>query len=108
MKFKSILLLLIPVLVLSCTDLNLNPLSEGSSENWYSNETEMEMAVYDLYRPVFWPEDDGEWSDDYTRRQALTPITSATINGEWETAQTWWANGYKNHCPGKYDLVEYE
>ena len=29
----------------ACHDLDLNPLSNGSTENWYSNETEIEMAV---------------------------------------------------------------
>jgi hypothetical protein len=95
MKIKSLLLIPTFLLVLSCTDLDLNPLSEGSSENWYSNETEISMAVNDLYRSVFWPQEDGEWTDDYTRRQALTPITSATINGEWDVVESWWANSYK-------------
>ena len=48
MKIK--LILLIPVLIglFACSDLDLNPLSEGSSENWYSNETEISMAIDDL------------------------------------------------------------
>ena len=33
----------------ACHDLDLNPLSNGSTENWYSNETEIEMAVNELY-----------------------------------------------------------
>lgn len=95
MKFKIVLLIITFLSVLSCTDLDLNPLSEGSSENWYSNETEISMAVYDLFKHDFWPIDDGEWTDDYTRRQALTPITSATINGEWSTVVDFWTNSYK-------------
>lgn len=95
MKFKLLSTIPTLLLIFSCTDLDLNPLSEGSSENWYSNEMEFNMAVYDLYRHTFWPLEDGEWSDDYMRRQALTPITSATINGEWETAISWWGNSYK-------------
>lgn len=95
MKIKSLLLIPAFLMVISCNDLDLNPLSEGSSENWYSNETEISMAINDLYRPVFWPMEDGEWSDDYTRRNALTPITSATINGEWDVVINWWANSYK-------------
>lgn len=37
----------------ACADLDLNPLSEGSSENWYHDATEIEMALNDLWRPDF-------------------------------------------------------
>lgn len=79
----------------SCADLDLNPLSQGSSESWYSNETEINMSVNDLYRSVFWPDLADSWTDDYTNREALTPITNATINGEWGTINSIWANTYK-------------
>lgn len=48
----------------SCADLDLNPLSEGSSENWYHDETEIEMALNDLWRPDFFPIDGIDWDDD--------------------------------------------
>ena len=57
------------LLLSACHDLNLNPLSSGSTENWYSTETEVQMAVDELYRYDFWPEDgqqQTDWSDDYT------------------------------------------
>ena len=38
------------LLLSACHDLNLNPLSSGSTENWYSTETEVQMAVDELYR----------------------------------------------------------
>ncbi len=95
MKFKSIIFLSSLLLVFSCTDLDLSPLSEGSSENWYSNETEINMAVNDLYRTAFWPIFTGEWTDDFTRRELTTPITNATINGEWGTVTSIWQNSYK-------------
>ena len=41
----------------ACADLDLNPLSEGSSENWYHDETEIEMAINDWWRPDFFPID---------------------------------------------------
>lgn len=37
-------------ILMSCVDLNLNPLSEGSSENWYSSQAEIEMSLNDFYR----------------------------------------------------------
>lgn len=92
---KYILLLSISIGMISCTDLDLNPLSEGSSEAWYSTVTEIEMSVDDLFRGVFWPELSDEWTDDYTRREALTPITNATINGQWGVVNSVWTNNYK-------------
>ena len=38
----------------ACHDLDLNPLASGSTENWYSTETEVEMAVNDLYHIRYW------------------------------------------------------
>ena len=32
----------------SCIDLDRNPLSSASSENWYSSETEIEMSIKDF------------------------------------------------------------
>ena len=32
---------IIAVSMTACADLDLNPLSEGSSENWYHDETEI-------------------------------------------------------------------
>lgn len=81
--------------MVGCADLDLNPLSEGSSEAWYSNATEVEMSVNDLFRSVFWQGYEDSWTDDFTNREALTPITNATINGEWGTLNTLWANTYK-------------
>ena len=37
------------ILFAGCVDLNLNPLTEGSSENWFSNAQEIEMALNELY-----------------------------------------------------------
>ncbi|WP_158861185.1 RagB/SusD family nutrient uptake outer membrane protein [Lunatibacter salilacus] len=95
MKTYIISVVLIAMGFVSCADLDLNPLSEGSSEAWYSNETEIEMSVNDLFRNVFWPGLNDEWTDDYTRRESLTPITNATINGEWGVVNSVWSNTYK-------------
>lgn len=83
------------VVIWSCNDLNLNPLSEGSTNNWYNNEVEINMSVNDLYKSAFWGDDPEDWTDDWINREVLTPITSATINGEWGTVNTLWANTYK-------------
>ncbi len=95
MKTKLYSMLLALFLTSACTDLNLNPLSEGSSESWYSDQTEIEMALNDLYRDPFWPTDADDWSDDWTYRGQTNAITDATITGEWSTVISWWANTYK-------------
>ncbi len=79
----------------ACSNLDLNPLSEGSSENWYSNDVEINMSINDLYKNVFWPTDLTDWTDDWINREVLTPITSGTINGEWGTVSERWSNCYK-------------
>ncbi len=96
MKMKSIIIFFIAVIsIAACTDLDLNPLSEGSSENWYSNQTEVEMAVNDLFRSVFWGEVSDEHTDNYTRRELTTPITAGTITSDWGAVNSYWSNIYK-------------
>ena len=41
---KILALLLCLNLFAGCAKLDLNPLSEGSSENWYSDETEISIG----------------------------------------------------------------
>lgn len=67
----------------SCTDLQRFPLDEGSSETWYSTETEYEMAVADMYRPVWWDLGQEAWSDDYFyRKVAGQPIIDGQLNSK--------------------------
>ena len=82
----------------ACHDLDLNPLSNGSTENWYSNETEIEMAVNELYRDTFWPLDEEgntDWSDDKIYRENLTPFQNATLNGQTDKVKDLWSKQYK-------------
>lgn len=79
----------------SCNDLDLNPLSQGSSESWYSTETEIEMALKDLYRTDFWPKDKEEWTDDYTYRETNHAIVNGTLNGQSGEVTDLWGKQYK-------------
>lgn len=79
----------------SCYELDLNPLSQGSSENWYSSETEIEMALKDGYRHDFWPMDSEEWTDDYTYRETNSAIVNGTLNGQDGSVTSMWTNQYK-------------
>ncbi len=93
---KQILTALFSTLILtSCGTLDLNPLSDGSSETWNSNDVEIEMSLNGLYKDAFWMLDQDDWSDDWLYRDATTEITGATINGQTGFVKTWWTNSYK-------------
>lgn len=99
----TILSLLIGIFLTSCTDLDMNPLSYGSTENWYSDQSEFEMAVNGLYKSDLWVNGDyfggypffDEWTDDYTRRNETWPVTNATINGQWPVLEVCWTYRYR-------------
>ena len=79
----------------SCVDLNLNPLSEGSSDNWYSSKEEIEMSVNDFYRTDFFPIQGVLWADDIVRRNDTYNPFSGSITAENGTVKTRWENYYK-------------
>ncbi|WP_343702058.1 RagB/SusD family nutrient uptake outer membrane protein [Chitinophaga sp.] len=79
----------------SCGSLDLNPLSDGSGETWNSTPEEIVMSLNGLYKDAFWMVDSDEWTDDFLYRDATTPVTGATINGETDFVRTWWVNTYK-------------
>lgn len=83
------------LVLISCSDLDLNPLSEGSSVTWYSNEAEIEMALNGLYRNDFWAVDADEWTDDWCFRGNTNEITGGTISGDFSTGISWWSVTYK-------------
>ncbi len=83
-KIKHIL----PILALAfastaCIELDRYPLDQGSSETWFSTETEFDMAVNDIYRPVWWNLGQEAWNDDYFYRKiAGQPIIDGQLNSE--------------------------
>ena len=102
MKFKILMLSSVLLASTACNDLNLNPLSEAMSDNWYSDETEIEMSLNDAYRLIFWsfesysPDFLGNaWSDDWMRRDETMYITNGTINGETASVKEQWSYIYK-------------
>lgn len=100
MKNKILLLLCACTFLFNaCVDLNLKPLSEGSSENWYSNNDELAMAVANLYSTSIWsgysPADFFWNTDDFSYRTTLTEITNATLNGQSSMVLSAWKNAYK-------------
>lgn len=79
----------------SCNSLDLNPLSSGSSENWFSTETEVRMSLDDLYRDVFWPIDPVRLTDDHMAREVLGENQNGTFNGQTSFVCDLWSNQYK-------------
>ncbi|MBR7003691.1 MAG: RagB/SusD family nutrient uptake outer membrane protein, partial [Bacteroidales bacterium] len=79
----------------ACANLDINPLSEGSSENWYSDETEIQMSLNDLWRPDFFPIDEVFWSDDVLFRDGSNEITAGTMTSQSSTPSTRWSTMYK-------------
>lgn len=101
MKKIFIYILLAVFSLTACTDLDLNPLDQGSSESWYSSEIQFEMAINDFYRLAFWyytptPHEHLQWSDDYTCRDNRSVITAGTLNSETGFVKTFWNNQYKS------------
>ncbi|MGM9759353.1 MAG: RagB/SusD family nutrient uptake outer membrane protein [Parabacteroides sp.] len=79
----------------ACADLDLNPLSEGSSENWYHDETEIEMSLNDLWRPDFFPIDGLSWDDDLLNRNGSNEVTLGTMTAQSSTVSARWTALYK-------------
>jgi len=94
MKLK-IIYILCTLSFFSCQKLDLNPLSQGSSETWNSNADELVMSLNDLYREALWLKDLDDWTDDWIYRDGLTDVTNATINGQSSFIATNWQNTYK-------------
>lgn len=80
----------------ACNKLDLNPLSEPATGSFYKNQTELELAVNDLYRLDFWSNDNEQFSDNYWHRGQLgNAVTFGTMNAEDGTAQALWSACYK-------------
>ncbi|MEZ0609288.1 RagB/SusD family nutrient uptake outer membrane protein [Fibrella sp. WM1] len=93
---KSIFVLLLAAGLSACNSLDLNPLSEPSTATFYANQTELELAVNDLYRLDFWGNDNEQFTDNYWHRGQLgNAVTFGTMNAEDATVQAFWTACYK-------------
>ena len=88
------------ILLLSCTDLNMVPLSQGSSEDWYSSKTEIEMALNDGYRMNSWqwaidnPDADSKWTMIGFIAIVLALLLAEFKWAIWEVKSVW-SNRYR-------------
>ena len=96
MKITKYILILIVIGMGSCHTLNLNPLSQPSTGNFYSNETQLTVAVNDLYRIDFIANDLPDFSDNYwNRANGGNSVTYGTMASDDGTVLTLWTNCYK-------------
>jgi hypothetical protein len=83
----------------SCSGLDLYPLSEASSGNWYSTDYEVEMAANELYKIGYWNsvlEDTEQESDNFTYRNSnRNEILNGTLNGQTWYVISLWSQSYK-------------
>lgn len=92
----SILLIGCCLGITSCYELDLNPLSSASNENWYSSETEFEMSVKDYYRHEFWALDNDDMTDDFMYRETPSEVVKGTLNGQSSNVTNLWSRQYKS------------
>lgn len=96
---KILYILSLLIFTCSCADLDLNPPSSASSENWYSDKNEYELSINDFYREYLWNLETG-WAgerltDNWSQRQVMNEYAAGTINSEWGTSAALWKNTYK-------------
>lgn len=89
------ILSLLGIILSSCNDLDLVPLSKGTNESWYSNEKEITMAVNNLYSPAFWSLMSDEWTDNEATRNTNVSFVNGTLDGQDGSVATVWTNRYK-------------
>lgn len=104
MKYQIITLIAgLALLLNSCVDMNLTPLSKANSESWYTTEEELNMAVNEFYLLGYWKdplESSETWTDNFTYRNThRTSILYGTLNGS-NSGDNWisprlWQQSYK-------------
>lgn len=92
--FKTYITGIVCCAICSCADLDLNPLSEGSSDNWYHDETEIEMSLNNLLCPDFFPIDQINWDDDFLDRNGANEILNGTMTSLSSIASSRWSQEY--------------
>lgn len=101
---KKIILSITAVLSLiltSCADLDLNPLTDASSGTWFSSAEEFEYACNDLYRTDLWVWEcnrawhTDRWTDDWDQQAHSYEWISGAVMSTTDYVRTMWLNTYK-------------
>jgi len=96
MKTNIIYILAVSALLASsCNKLDLTPPDQASTSSFYKNQTELEMAVDDLYRIDFWSNDDETFTDNHWYRGELgNAVTFGTMNSQDANVQSYYQTCY--------------
>lgn len=90
----------------SCAKLDVKPLSEASSANWYQNAEQITFSLNDLYRTYLYKIENEYWTDrrtdDWAQRDQVYDfcngtVTSASTDAKGSTTvySSVWTNTYK-------------
>ena len=90
-----------------CADLDINPTSQVSTHNFFSNDVELEIAVNDLYKKFLFKIDNNFWTDDFWQRGQITnEINAGSLNSETGFVRTYWTDLYKGIARANVILEE--
>lgn len=108
MKHLTIIAVLLAGTLGSCTNLDMYPLDQPSSETWLETPEQVEQSLNTMLLHMFWPQEKNEFAadknimcmdeptDDWTNRTTLIAFTNGTLNGDNSTAvKQMWFNTYK-------------
>lgn len=91
LKIYIIIIAFLGLNLSSCADLDLQPLSKASTETWFTDDMQVEMALNTLYLHQFWPMFKCDWgtraimsldeaTDDWMNRTSRVIFVDGTLN----------------------------
>lgn len=95
MKIQYLLAIVGGLSLVSCIDLDLDPLSSATNGNWNQTETQIEMSVNNFYDIGNWLEVEEGWSDDQLDRSSPGAFVSGRINSEDKSVEKMWETCYR-------------
>lgn len=97
---RYIVLIFLVILFAGCEELDLTPRDMGSTENWYSNDLQMEQSLNDFYRKFpYYMEVSFRAdmrSDNWIHRETLEDYVVGSIDADWAISKSTWKNAYKS------------
>lgn len=95
MKTKFLISIMCTCLLVSCFDLDLNPLSSASNENWNQTEVQLEQSINNFYAVDHWVEVHDCWNDDQIDRNSAGDFAAGRITSESSETQKMWDACYR-------------
>ncbi|MFI3249192.1 MAG: RagB/SusD family nutrient uptake outer membrane protein [Rikenellaceae bacterium] len=87
---------LFAIMASSCNnETDLFPLSEGSADLWYADETEVLMSISSLYKIGYWTMVPDDFTDDWFNRDAVTVVTGGTVTSDYWETNAYWTRAYQ-------------